>query len=465
VAWIYERKWEQLLVILAEADGAPVFRRKLVSDLYQDRPKGSQRLAEITFELKANLHELGSPDDAVISDRHAIRLGPEIGVRVAAPVAVGPERPSGVVNEPDASPPLAPSLPIEDLLRQLPRRQAERCVAIAEQAYSHLWGPEREDWFLLLDRENDNVLASLEWALESDDQELALRLAGSLWPYWYARARSDEGWLLLERALSTKGHLRGSLLEARCLNGSGALAAVAGDESVARRRLQSALEVHTSLGQSEGMARVLGNMAVVEYRVGDYDQARSLFTQAIDSARRSRAYGTLVTALKDASLNELADGDLDRAEQLLLEALTLTDSSGDESETAFVQISLANVAQFRSDWNESRRLADTALRTFAQAGNLRGIANASRTLGFAAYSESDFILARPLFETSLNAARALHDSWSIGESLRYLASLTRREGDTDGAIDLYRESVSYLEDAGDAKSLEQARSALHELTG
>jgi tetratricopeptide (TPR) repeat protein len=53
----------------------------------------------------------------------------------------------------------------------------------------------------LLDREHDNLRAALRWAC-SHDPTSALRLAASLWRYWFLRGHSVEGARWVERALA-----------------------------------------------------------------------------------------------------------------------------------------------------------------------------------------------------------------------------------------------------------------------
>ena len=103
-------------------------------------------------------------------------MGPGLAVaaceQVPTRVTVRPKPPSVVSTSRGVSDPL----PIEDLLEQLPSRQAQRCVEIAEQAYPHLWGPEREDWYCLLDARGGQV-ATHGWRQTSQTTAVALGTA------------------------------------------------------------------------------------------------------------------------------------------------------------------------------------------------------------------------------------------------------------------------------------------------
>ena len=93
----------------------------------------------------------------------------------------------------------------EQLTRQA---HAQYYLALAEGAEPHLQGPEQAVWFDRLDQELDNLRASLHWLLERADDsvriEMALRLGGALWWFWFIRDHVSEGGTVLSRALEQK---------------------------------------------------------------------------------------------------------------------------------------------------------------------------------------------------------------------------------------------------------------------
>jgi predicted ATPase/DNA-binding XRE family transcriptional regulator len=108
------------------------------------------------------------------------------------------------------------------------RAHANHYLALAEDATSHLRGPEQRAWLARLDAEQDNLRAALTWTRDQDEIEPALRLAGALWSYWWTRGALAEGrgWLepLLARAAMVSPAVR-----ARALGGAGNLAWAQGD--------------------------------------------------------------------------------------------------------------------------------------------------------------------------------------------------------------------------------------------
>ena len=91
---------------------------------------------------------------------------------------------------------------------EIKRAHAEYFLTLAEEAYPELRGPDQLQWLERLEAEHDNMRAALSWALERKEVEVALRLGGALWWFWWMRGYHSEGRRWLEEALAIEG--RGS---------------------------------------------------------------------------------------------------------------------------------------------------------------------------------------------------------------------------------------------------------------
>src|SRR5215204_5645368 len=105
---------------------------------------------------------------------------------------------------------------------EIRRLHAEYFLALAELGESKLRGPEEAKWLECLEIEHDNMRDALSRALDAEEAELALRLAGALWRFWWMRGYYDEGRRWLEAALAKDG--RASAARAKALEAVGWLA-------------------------------------------------------------------------------------------------------------------------------------------------------------------------------------------------------------------------------------------------
>ena len=95
----------------------------------------------------------------------------------------------------------------------LRHRHAAFFLSLAERAEPHLTGRDQRAWFAQLALEQGNLRATLDWLLDGKHSarpteqvvaaqvEDGLRLAGSLWRFWWMRGQLREGRTWLERAI------------------------------------------------------------------------------------------------------------------------------------------------------------------------------------------------------------------------------------------------------------------------
>jgi non-specific serine/threonine protein kinase len=157
-------------------------------------------------------------------------------------------------------------------------RHRDHFLALAEQAKPNLRGPEQARWLDTLEREHENLRATLEWCLEAEDEEGAqqnsvspaeagLRLSGALSVFWQTRGHVSEGRQRFAAALSRPGATAPAQQQQRtkaradALNGAGNLAAFQGDFASARSLFEEALAIHSELGDKRGSALSLMNLS------------------------------------------------------------------------------------------------------------------------------------------------------------------------------------------------------------
>src|SRR5262249_21395704 len=80
-------------------------------------------------------------------------------------------------------------------------RHRDWCLALAERAQPELWGPASRTWLDRLEEEYANLRLALAWSIETAP-EAAVRLGGSLWPFWFLRGDA-EGRRWLEAILAS----------------------------------------------------------------------------------------------------------------------------------------------------------------------------------------------------------------------------------------------------------------------
>jgi len=304
------------------------------------------------------------------------------------------------------------------LLDGLRQRQAEWVRGLAEEAEDGLGGPNQADWLDRIELELSNVRAALEWALDSGDAQLALRIASSLARFWRAHAHASEARTWLDLGLAARelpDDVRASALWSAAW-----LAMAQGDHGAAGPYLEEAHPLFSRCGKVREAVFALSELANVAHRRGHSKQAVALATEAVEAAQ----------AVDDARAISGAAN------------------------------TLASILSEQGDFGRARTLLEEALALRRTLGNPMLIANSAYNLGIAALHEGDLERAAEALEETLALARDSSDSFYTAYSLCMLGEIALLAAEPGRAEPLLRESLGLLEQIGDTRSRAECLHAL-----
>ncbi len=351
-------------------------------------------------------------------------------------------------------------------------RHATFFLALAEQAEPELTGHQQTEWLQRLETEHDNLRAALSWTLEHNEPELAARLAGALWRFWYTRGHVTEGRRWLERALSDPEAVWVSA-RAKALRGAGVLAYAQADGEQAVSSLEESVTVYREIEDKQGLAGALGNLGVVVTVRGDYERARALHEESLVLSRGIGSRGGI--ALSVSNLGEVAyyQGDYEAAKAYWEEALHL----GREARNLSFGVTLNNlggVVTILGDYERAAAVYEEAVALFRELGAKYGLAPSLQNLARLRLWRRDYEQAATLLRESIGIARETGDQATTAYCLERFAELAAAEERFDraarlfGAADALREASGLPLSTADVASLEPvldaARAQLDEST-
>jgi predicted ATPase len=229
------------------------------------------------------------------------------------------------------------------------QRHAEYFVTLAEQAERELTGPDQIAWLDRLESEHNNLRAALSW-LSSSDPGTGLRLAASLWLFWYTHGHLREGREWLDRTLAAAPE-SDARTQAQALNGAGWIALFQMDYVAANEVLNRGLSLYRELGDTDGIVSCLANLGFV-VMLGERDPASipAILDEAIRLRPEVSDKRTVANLLVLAGLVSLAQGDMDGAVSLHEESLALYESSHDIQGMTMCLVNLSLMALGRRDY-------------------------------------------------------------------------------------------------------------------
>lgn len=288
-------------------------------------------------------------------------------------------------------------------------RHARWVLQLVEEARPHLYGDRDQlAWLQRLHAERPSIRGALNWALETGHDEIAVRMAGALWGYWFSTNSAVEGWSWLERAME---HVAGlpSEMEVLVACGAGFHALVRLDFERARALLERAERLARAAGDDTYVGWSTFGLGVLAQDSGHPGEAQTLFEAARDAFSKVPDRPALAaTATQNLGLVISRQGDHARGAEVI----------------------------------------EQALRTHRSIGFQLGIAVSSRFLGQVMYAKGDDRRAVDLLIASLQVERDVTQQWHIANALEFLTWIAARQKQPKiaaqllGALEHFRARVS-----------------------
>ncbi len=267
------------------------------------------------------------------------------------------------------------------------RSHASYYQRLAEEAGPHLVGPRQREWLARLDREHDNLRATLDWAGEQQDVEAGLRISAALWRFWWTRGHLSEGRGWFDTFLRHADGVAPELL-ASALSGAGILAWAQGDCDVSVTLHQRALSTWQEQGNKFGVAKALNNLGLV----------------ALDQNRLSDAIG------------------------FYEQSLTLHREAGTRRSVAGALLNFGSVLLLERRWDRAGTVLEETLALYQELDDIWGMADTLRYLGALALALGDCDRATLSIREALSKFNSIGDQPGIAVCLEYLAFIAATEG-------------------------------------
>jgi predicted ATPase/DNA-binding CsgD family transcriptional regulator len=313
---------------------------------------------------------------------------------------------------------------------EIRERHARHVLDLVEQGTETLSYDERQTWLRRLDHDHENLRAALRYSLGWQDAELALRLCGALWRFWWARGYLDEGAAWLESALA--GADEATLpTQARALQGAARIARERGQYQQAAELCEASLSLFRALGDRAGEALALNTLANVVGDRGEYPGAQAIYEECLALHRELEDRAGAARALHNLGSIARARGELAQAERVSREGLDLYREAGDTWGVAISLLLLANIAGQGGDPGQAEWLG----------------------------------------RESLVLRRALGDRLGAVRCLEILAEMALRIGDLErgarllGAADSMRQALGYGRPPDEVRQYEQRLEAVRQQLG
>jgi predicted ATPase/DNA-binding response OmpR family regulator/Tfp pilus assembly protein PilF len=399
-----------------------------------------------------------------------------------------------------------------DTLRTVRSRHAHYYLALAEQADAELSGPQEEIRLLQLERDHYNLQAAIQWALDENENEIALRLCAALWKFWHAHGYQSEGrrWIRLvlartaeietparvktlygsgwlhydqgdseqaiaayEESLRLARTLGDQIGIAEALHGVGEMARLRGDHDLAIACYRESLDRFRELGHREGVAWSLDHLGRAMHYQGDHEHAIRLITEALAQFRALEYRRGIAIMLGNLGVIMLQQGDLAQAKNYLSESVSLHEKVGDRLGATIFQMRLAEAECYQGQLDRAATLLATCLAFSQELGYRWYSALALNQLAQVAIAQGNYTQAESHLIEALRLCLQTHNNTEgIVASLEGFAELAAARHHMTDALRFYSAAVALwqshrlslppLNRLREARIIGQSHAALHD---
>ena len=299
---------------------------------------------------------------------------------------------------------------------------------ILKQASHELYSPKALHWLNWLEREHDNVRATLTWSLTGASIELIAGLVWSLEWFWYRRGYFSEGRQWADQVLHSPGNEVAAPARAFALQSGGLMAVWQGEQAVGLAQLQESLAIWQRLENEQWIAPLLLANAIALINMGRDSAAQPLMQQALAIFEEQQQAYFHVFTLVHLGNAELGLRHPEQARAWLEQALFEGRALGDDWQLSFALNNLGEVARTQGEYDKARTYYEESEALLRASGDKGDLARLVHSLGYVAQHEGDYARAEAQFRESLTMFRRLGNKRGIAECLAALAGLKAKQG-------------------------------------
>ena len=266
----------------------------------------------------------------------------------------------------------------------------------------------------LIESEHDNVRAALGWGIEGDRREIALRMTGPLWRFWYMRGHLSEGraWIV---GLLSGADEADPAARADALHTAGILAYRQGDHASAEAFHKESLGLRRELGASGPVAASLNNLGLLALERQELNEAEALFSECLALRKELDDEVGIASPLNNLGLVAHARGDFEKALEAYEASLDIRRRYAQSWGMGIVLDNMGRLELTRGNHAAATRLHSEALELWSQIGDEVSVADCLEHLARVALSSQALERAAVLFGAGASIRNRIGSPLGRGE--------------------------------------------------
>jgi predicted ATPase len=311
-------------------------------------------------------------------------------------------------------------------------------------------GPEEPDlptWMKQLEEEHDNIRAALTWALEKNEVDVALHIAGAVWKLWQIHGHVEEGMKWMQIILSRSGG-QISTARAKVLWGAGWLGMVTGNLSQSRKYFEEGAAISRQLNDRRYLGLALHGIGAVARGQGDFSSSRAAFDESLPLFQSLGNAEDIAWTFEHLGATAIEQGDFEQAISYLSQALVRFQALRQHWACAEALTFLGHAALQQHNYVLAQTRYEEALKIYQELEDLPNVATMNSYVGATLFGRGDYQQAVGLYKASLLLARDFKDYWGVTWGVERLAEVAEKLGQLDRAVRLWGAAESLRKVSG-----------------
>ncbi len=288
---------------------------------------------------------------------------------------------------------------------ELQSRHAHYFLSLAE-SLGQKEGNYQEEEDRTLGRMYSNIRWAMEWAIEKQNSNLALRIGAALGYFWDTKGLTSEGFELLSKALKLSVEKLETEERGRTLYWAAKITQHMNRHTESWELAEESLSVFRVLGNKLGIVSALQNFGLIAFYSGNNAESASYFQ----------------------------------------ECLLLARDIGDKHLLGLSNYMLGAVALQQKDLILARTYFEEAQSIFSEIKDLIGVSGSISGQGLIALMRKDYTIARPYFEDSIQIKIRIGVNKDLPAEYNNLGNTLIGLGEYGIALDYFKESFTLLKE-------------------
>ncbi|MBC8142912.1 MAG: tetratricopeptide repeat protein [Armatimonadetes bacterium] len=304
----------------------------------------------------------------------------------------------------------------------------------------------------LMDAEAHHLRAAPETAIRTNNTRAAYLLCRAAVRWWTIRGLTSDGRNFVTRALALPPLLSDNA-ESRRLQGelfvaAGTMARSQADYPAAKQWRETAIAYFQRIGDANGEAGALGNLAIVAHLQGDLGQAVQLSEQGLVIQRTTDNRRGVASFLQNLGNHYSHAGRHDDALRCHRESLDLRRELGDSDDIAHSLLNYAAALDESGDAVAARVYAEESLRLMQKIGDIQGAITVLDNLAVLSGKQGDIVAARGFLSDALAQIDYEKAPQDVADLLRTVSTVLETSGDRLAAVRFFAANIHQCRKAG-----------------